>query len=121
MEKLHSNFSIYPLIHQEFYSILCLYFTNTAQISRRDISDQIKNLYDVEISSELVSKIREKILPEVTIWQNRPLEPVYPFVFLDAIHYKVKGYHQYQTQAAYVVLGITMDGKRYSWCMDRRT
>lgn len=112
MEKLHSYFSTYPLIHQEFYSILCIYFTNTAQISKRNISEQIKNLYDVEISPELVSKISEKILPEVTVWQNRQLELVCPFVFLDAIHYKVKGNHQYQTQAAYVVLGITMDGKK---------
>ena len=51
-------------------------------------------------------------MPEVTAWQNRPLETVYPFVFLDAIHYKVKENHQYQTKAAYVVLGITMDGTK---------
>lgn len=89
--------------------ILSLY---ACGMSQRDISEQIKNLYDVEISPELVSKISEKILPEVTAWQNRPLEPVYPFVFLDAIHYKVKENHQYQTKAAYVVLGITMDGKK---------
>ena len=56
--------------------------------------------------------ISEKIMPEVSAWQNRPLETVYPFVFLDAIHYKVKENHQYQTKAAYVVLGITMDGTK---------
>ena len=87
--------------------ILALY---ACGMSQRDISEQIKNLYDVDISPELVSKISEKIMPEVTAWQNRPLETVYPFVFLDAIHYKVKQDHQYQTKAAYVVLGITMDG-----------
>ena len=81
-------------------------------MSQRDISEQIKSLYDVDISPELVSKISEKIMPEVTAWQNRPLEAVYPFVFLDAIHYKVKENHQYQTKAAYVVLGITMDGTK---------
>ena len=81
-------------------------------MSQRDISEQIKNLYDVDISPELVSKISEKIMPEVTAWQNRPLEAVYPFVFLDAIHYKVKENHPYQTKAAYVVLGITMDGTK---------
>ena len=59
-----------------------------------------------------MSKISEKIMPEVTAWQNRPLEAVYPFVFLDAIHYKVKENRQYQTKAAYVVLGITMDGTK---------
>jgi len=85
--------------------ILALY---SCGMNQRDIAEQIKNLYDVEISPELVSKISEKIMPEVTAWQNRPLEPVYPFVFLDAIHYKVKENHAYVTKAAYVVLGITM-------------
>ena len=47
-------------------------------MSQRDISEQIKSLYDVDISPELVSKISEKIMPEVTAWQNRPLEAVYP-------------------------------------------
>ena len=81
-------------------------------MSQRDIAEQIKALYDVDISPELVSKISEKIMPEVTAWQNRPLEAVYPFVFLDAIHYKVKENHQYVTKAAYVVLGINMDGRK---------
>ncbi|MEG1317032.1 MAG: IS256 family transposase [Oscillospiraceae bacterium] len=81
-------------------------------MSQRDIAEQIKSLYDVDISPELVSKISEKIMPEVTAWQNRPLEQVYPFVFMDAIHYKVKENHQYITKAAYVVLGIRMDGKK---------
>jgi putative transposase len=87
--------------------ILSLY---SCGMSQRDIAAQIKNLYDVEISPELVSKISEKIMPEVTAWQNRPLETVYPFVFMDAIHYKVKEDHQIVTKAAYVVLGVTIDG-----------
>jgi len=81
-------------------------------LSQRDIAEQIKALYDVEISPELVSKISEKIMPEVTAWQNRPLDAVYPFVFLDAIHYKVKENHQYVTKAAYVVLGINTGGRK---------
>ena len=81
-------------------------------MSQRDIAEQIKELYDVEISPELVTKITEKIMPEVTAWQNRPLEKVYPFIFMDAIHYKVKEDHRYVTKAAYVVLGITMDGRK---------
>lgn len=89
--------------------ILALY---ACGMSQRDIAEQIKELYDVEISPELVTKISEKIMPEVTAWQNRPLENVYPFVFMDAIHYKVKEDHRYITKAAYVVLGITMDGRK---------
>ncbi|NLO48008.1 MAG: IS256 family transposase [Clostridiales bacterium] len=89
--------------------ILSLY---SCGMSQRDIAAQIKGLYDVEISPELVSKISEKIMPEVTAWQNRPLETVYPFAFMDAIHYKVKEDHQIVTKAAYVVLGITLEGSK---------
>lgn len=89
--------------------ILSLY---ACGMSQRDITEQVKSLYDVEISPELVSKISEKIMPEVAAWQNRPLEAVYPFVFMDAIHYKVKEDHHYVTKAAYVVLGITMEGRK---------
>lgn len=89
--------------------ILALY---ACGMSQRDISEQIKSLYDVEISDGLVSKIVEKVTPEVNAWQNRPLESVYPFIFMDAIHYKVKEDHQYITKAAYVVLGIRMDGHK---------
>lgn len=87
--------------------ILSLY---AAGMSTRDISEQIKNLYGIEISAELVSKISEKIMPQVTEWQARPLEAIYPFVFMDAIHYKVREDHRIVTKAAYVVLGINLDG-----------
>ena len=87
--------------------ILALY---SCGMSQRDISVQIENLYNVDISDDLVSKIVEKIAPETTAWQNRPLDAVYPFIFMDAIHYKVKENHWYITKAAYVVLGIQMDG-----------
>ena len=89
--------------------ILALY---ACGMSQRDIAEQVKELYGVEISPELVTKISEKIMPEVTAWQNRPLEPLYPFVFMDAIHYKVREDRRYVTKAAYVVLGVTMDGRK---------
>ena len=87
--------------------VLALY---AAGMSTTDISEQIKNLYDVDISPELVSRITEKIMPQVAEWQARPLDSVYPFVFMDAIHYKVRDNHQIITKAAYVVLGINLDG-----------
>lgn len=89
--------------------ILALY---ACGMSQSDISGQIKNLYDVDISDGLVSELVDKITPDVTAWQNRPLDAVYPFVFMDAIHYKVKENHQYITKAAYVVLGIQADGRK---------
>ena len=81
-------------------------------MSQQAIAEQIEELYDVEISPELVTKITEKIMPEVTAWQTRPLEAVYPSVFMDTIHYKVKEDRRYVTKAAYVVLGITMDSAK---------
>ena len=87
--------------------IISLY---AAGMTTRDISEQVKTLYDIEISPELVSKITEKVMPQVAEWQNRGLETIYPFVFMDAIHYKIRENHQIVTKAAYVVLGINMDG-----------
>ena len=89
--------------------ILSLYATG---MSLNDIKDQIKQLYDVDISSELVSKITDKIMPIVTEWQNRPLESYYPFVFMDAIHYKVREEHHIVTKASYVVLAINQEGMK---------
>lgn len=51
-------------------------------------------------------------MPEVTTWQARPLEKIYPFIFMDAIHYKVKQDHQYISKAAYIVLGVTLEGTK---------
>ena len=58
----------------------------------------------------MVSKITDKILPQVKEWQSRPLNPVYPFVFMDCIHYKVREDGRILSCAAYVVLGVTVEG-----------
>ena len=79
-------------------------------MSTRDIQEQVKDLYNISISSELVSKISEKIMPQVNEWQSRPLEAYYPFIFMDAIHYKIRDNHQIVSKAAYVVLGINNEG-----------
>ena len=79
-------------------------------MSTRDIHDQIQELYGMELSAEMVSKITDRILPEIKEWQSRPLNPVYPFVFMDCIHYKVREDGRILSRAAYIVLGITSDG-----------
>ena len=79
-------------------------------MSTRDIHDQIQELYGMELSAEMVSKITDRILPEIKEWQLRPLNPVYPFVFMDCIHYKVLEDGRILSRAAYIVLGITADG-----------
>ena len=81
-------------------------------MSTRDIHDQIKDLYGVELSAEMVSKITERIVPEIKEWQSRPLEKIYPFVFMDAIHYKVRTDGHIINRAAYVVLGVTIEGTK---------
>lgn len=54
-------------------------------MSTRDIEDQIREIYGINISAEMVSKITDRIAPEIKEWQQRPLEPIYPFIFMDAI------------------------------------
>ncbi|WP_333862033.1 IS256 family transposase [Clostridium sp.] len=89
--------------------VMALY---AAGMTTRDISEQVKNLYDVDLSSEMVSNITNRILPVVAEWQNRPLEKTYSFVFMDAIHYKVREDKHIVVKAAYVVLGVNMDGQK---------
>ena len=89
--------------------ILALYATG---MTTRDISEQIKELYGVEISAETVSNITNRILPLVSEWQNRPLEKTCSFIFMDTIHYKVREDKQIIVKAAYVVIGVNMDGEK---------
>lgn len=79
-------------------------------MSTRDIHDQIKDLYGIEVSAEMVSKITDRILPEIEEWQNRPLDEVYPIIFIDAIHFSVKNDGLVTKKAVYVVLAITTEG-----------
>ncbi|TCL55867.1 mutator family transposase, partial [Kineothrix alysoides] len=81
-------------------------------MTTRDIHDQIEDLYGIQVSAEMVSKITDKLLPEVKEWQSRPLEPIYPFVFMDAIHYKIREDGRILNRAAYVVLGVSLDGNK---------
>ena len=87
--------------------IIALY---AAGMTTRDISEQIQNLYDVELSADTVSNITNRVLPLVNEWQNRPLENTYSFVFMDAIHYKVREDKHIVSKAAYVVISVNMDG-----------
>lgn len=81
-------------------------------MSTRDIHDQLKDIYGIELSAEMVSKITDRIIPDIKEWQSRPLNPMYPFVFMDAIHYKIKEDGRIVNRAAYVVLGVTLEGEK---------
>ena len=79
-------------------------------MTTRDISTHIKEIYGFGISESMVSKITNKILPTIEEWQNRPLERVYPFVFLDAIHYHVRENNIVVKKAVYIALGYNTEG-----------
>lgn len=81
-------------------------------MSTRDIHDQLQGLYGIGMSAETVSGITDKILPEIREWQSRPLNPVYPFVFMDCIHCKVREDGRILSRAAYVVLGAMSGGDK---------
>lgn len=81
-------------------------------MSTRDIHDQLQDIYGIELSAEMVSKLTDRIIPDIKEWQSRPLNPMYPFVFMDAIHYKIKEDGRIINRAAYIVLGVTLDGTK---------
>lgn len=79
-------------------------------MSTRDIQDHLHNLYGLEVSPTLISNVTAKLLPLIKEWQNRPLQSVYSVVFMDAIHFKVKQDGQIISKAAYMVIGIDLEG-----------
>ena len=81
-------------------------------MSTRDIQDHLERIYGFQASPALISNITDKILPVIREWQNRPLQQIYPFVFIDAVHYSVRQDGQVVKKAAYVVIGIDLDGKK---------
>ena len=81
-------------------------------MSTRDINKHIQEIYGVDISAEMVSKITDKIIPLVEEWQNRPLEDIYYFTFLDAVHFNVKEDKAIVKKAAYVILGVNSEEKK---------
>jgi putative transposase len=81
-------------------------------VSTRDIQDHLQGLYGIEVSPTLISNVTNKIMPVIKEWHNRPLQPTYAVVFLDAIHFKVKQDGAIVNKAAYMVIGIDLDGNK---------
>ena len=79
-------------------------------MTTRDIQAQLQDIYGVEVSPSLVSRVTDEVLSEVKAWQNRPLDPLYPIVFLDAIRVKARSDGHINNQAVYLAIGINMDG-----------
>jgi transposase-like protein len=81
-------------------------------VSTRDITEYIKEMYQMEISATQLSSITDKVIPAMNEWRTRPLQSVYTFVYLDCMHYKVKENGRVVTRAIYNVLGIDIEGKK---------
>lgn len=81
-------------------------------MSYRDITSHIKEIYGIEISTGTLTAVTDRILQSVKQWQARPLERVYPIVWLDAIHYKVRQEGKVKTKAVYTILGINLEGHK---------
>lgn len=79
-------------------------------LTTREINEQIQDLYGIDVSATMVSNITDQIIPEIKEWQDRPLEDVYPIVFIDAVHFSVREDNRVVKKAAYIVLGVDKEG-----------
>jgi putative transposase len=80
-------------------------------MSTREIQGHLEEIYGVEVSPGLISRVTEAVVEEVKVWQSRPLESVYPIVYLDAL-IKMRDEGHIQNKAIYVVLGVNLEGNK---------
>lgn len=81
-------------------------------MTTRQISDTLMDIYGFEASESFISDVTDKLLPQIEEWQNRPLDEIYPVVYIDAIHYSVRDNNVIRKLAAYVILGINLEGRK---------
>lgn len=81
-------------------------------MSYSDIQQHLSEMYGLDVSDGTISAITDRIIPQIKEWQNRPLESVYPVVWLDAMHFKVRDNGVVKTKAIYSILGVTREGEK---------
>lgn len=81
-------------------------------MSQRDISSTIEDIYGFSVSHDMVSDITDTVLPELSEWQNRPLNNCYPFIFVDCMFTTIRNQYETKKYAVYTILGYTMEGKK---------
>lgn len=81
-------------------------------LTTRQISNQIEEIYGFECSESFISDVTDKILQDINDWQRRPLDEVYPILFIDAVHFSVREDNTVKKLAAYVIIGINCDGMK---------
>jgi transposase-like protein len=77
-----------------------------------DIKSEIDELYGVDISPAMISKITDKVMDTATAWQNRSLDPLYPIIYMDAVHFKVREEHKIVSKAAYIAMALDIKGHK---------
>jgi transposase-like protein len=80
--------------------------------SYQDIRSHIEDIYGISVSNGTINTVTDKLLPELQAWRERELDPIYPIVWLDAIHYKIKENGRFITKAVYTILGLNVEGKK---------
>ncbi|MFW9287499.1 transposase, partial [Glaesserella parasuis] len=80
--------------------------------SYKSIREYLLEMYGTEVSNGTINAITDRLVPELRAWQERELEAVYPFVWLDAIHYKIKENGRFVSKALYTILGLNIEGKK---------
>ncbi len=80
-------------------------------MATRDITAHLKEVYGSEVSPALVSKITDVVADEITSWQNRPVDEVYPILYIDALSVKVRDGGQVANKSAHLVIGVDVDGR----------
>jgi len=80
--------------------------------SYQDIRSHIEEIYGMSLSNGTINSITDKLIPELQAWRERDLEAIYPIVWLDAIHYKIKENGRYVSKAVYTILGLNIEGKK---------
>lgn len=81
-------------------------------MSYRDIRGHVEDMYGIDVSEATITGVTDRLIPELKEWQQRPLDALYPFVWLDAIHYKIKEDGRYVSKAIYTILGLNVHGKK---------
>jgi len=81
-------------------------------MSTREIQGHLKEIYQIEVSPEFISSVTDSVMEDVRQWQNRPLDSVYPILYLDALMVKVKDQGHIVNKAVYLAIGITMEGRK---------
>lgn len=81
-------------------------------MTTRDIQGHLQEIYGVEVSPTLISNVTDAVVEEVKAWQNRPLDAVYPILYLDALHVKIREAGHVQNRAIYVAIGVNLEGNK---------